>query len=276
MAWIAKTSGSRVKSRQTEAKSTGVARSEDKEPPKKELRKKPSQPSSSGESSEEDDSSSDSDSSSDDMPPYTTMVINTKGRNMLTLRTFTNALDDFDEKQSLTARRRWWEKVLNMTIQADEDIRIQDEDVARGPKLDEPARETCAHELGTPGSRVQARVLQVSGSDSEKYYTIKQYKDETALVFLFRLNLAADRADVKFRTSERRREQHIKRFIKNLTDTSLRSTLQSQRFCKVSDLEYVLKQQEEVNASGSYSTQPPPNHNFRADNVARGGMRQRN
>ncbi|OWZ11524.1 hypothetical protein PHMEG_00015442 [Phytophthora megakarya] len=65
---IAKTSGSRVKSRQTEAKSTGVARSEDKEPPKKELRKKPSRqdeepsgPSLSGESSEEDDIPSDSD-----------------------------------------------------------------------------------------------------------------------------------------------------------------------------------------------------------------------
>ncbi|OWZ08355.1 hypothetical protein PHMEG_00019116 [Phytophthora megakarya] len=73
---IAKTSGSRVKSRQMEAKSTGAAMSEDKEPPKKQLRKKPSRqdegpsgPSSSGESSEEDDSSSDSDSSSDDMPP---------------------------------------------------------------------------------------------------------------------------------------------------------------------------------------------------------------
>ncbi|OWY93155.1 hypothetical protein PHMEG_00037552, partial [Phytophthora megakarya] len=105
---------------------------------------------------------------------------------------------------------------------------------------------------------------------------MKQYKDETALVFLYRLNLAAERADVKFRKSERRREQHIKRFIKNLTDISLRSTLQSQRFYKVSDLEYVLKQQEEVNASGSYSTRSPPNRDSRADNVARGGMQQRN
>ncbi|OWZ00010.1 LOW QUALITY PROTEIN: hypothetical protein PHMEG_00028890 [Phytophthora megakarya] len=78
---------------------------QDKEPPKKKLRTKPSRqdedhsgPSSSGESSEEDDSSSDPDSSSDDMPPYTIMVTNAKGGNMLTLRTFTNALDDFDEK----------------------------------------------------------------------------------------------------------------------------------------------------------------------------------
>ncbi|OWZ00009.1 hypothetical protein PHMEG_00028889, partial [Phytophthora megakarya] len=55
-------------------------------------------------------------------------------------------------------------------------------------------------------------------SDSEKYYTMKQNKDETALVFLYRLNLAAERADVKFRKSEHR---HIKGFIKNLTDMSL-------------------------------------------------------
>ncbi|OWY96378.1 hypothetical protein PHMEG_00033365 [Phytophthora megakarya] len=122
---------------------------------------------------------------------------------MLTLRIFSNSLDDFDEKQSLTARRRWWEKFLNMTIRA----------------------------------------------DSEKYYRMIHYKDETALAFLSRLNLAPERADVKFRKSERRREQHIKGFIKNLTDMSLRSTLQSQRFYKVSDLE--------------------------AANVARGGVRQR-
>ncbi|POM61731.1 hypothetical protein PHPALM_29215 [Phytophthora palmivora] len=101
-------------------------------------------------------------------------------------------------------------------------------------------------------------------SESEKYYTMKQFKDETALAFLYHLNLAAERADVRFRKSERRREQHIKRFIKNLTDVTLKTTLQSQRFRKVSDLEYVLKQQEEVNPSGP--------RDFRADNVARNGL----
>ncbi|OWZ01877.1 hypothetical protein PHMEG_00026662, partial [Phytophthora megakarya] len=159
--------------------------------------------------------------SSDGMPSYTTMVTNAKGGNMLTLRTFTNTLNDFDEKQSLTARSRWWETFLNMTIQA--------------------------------GWTEQMKIYEFKTkmvSDSEKYYTMKQYKDETALAFLYRLNLAAERADVKFRKSEHRREQHIKKFIKNLTDMSLRSTLQSQRSYKVSELE--------------------------ADNVARGRMRQRN
>ncbi|OWZ06770.1 hypothetical protein PHMEG_00020934 [Phytophthora megakarya] len=285
---IAKTRGSRVKSRQTDGKSTGAARSEDKEPPKMEPRKKPprqdedlSGPSSSGECSEEDDSSSDSDSSSDGMPSYTTMVTNANGGNMHTLRTFTNALDDFDEKQSLTARRRWWEKFLNMTIQAGwtEQMKIYELKTKMSP--------AARNRMGQLGKRVSTNWGRLARefmreycksrvSDPEKYYTMKQYKDETALAFLYRLNLAAERTGVKLRKSERRRQQHIKRFIKNLTDMSLKSTLQSQRFYKVSDLEYVLKQQEEVNASGSYSTRSPPNRDFRADNVARGGMRQRN
>ncbi|OWY96776.1 hypothetical protein PHMEG_00032874, partial [Phytophthora megakarya] len=208
------------------------------------------------------------------MPPYTTMVTNTKGGDMLTLRTFTNTLDDYDEKQSLTARRRWWEKFVNMTIQAGwtEQIKIYEFKTKMSP-----AARNWMDQLGkclrTNWGRLAREFKHHRVSDSEKYYTMKQYKDETALAFLYRLNLAAERADVKFRKSERRREQHIKRFINNLTDMSLRSTLQNHN---VSDLEYVLKQQEEVNASGSYSTRSPPNRDFRADNVARGGMRQRN
>ncbi|OWZ05898.1 hypothetical protein PHMEG_00021925 [Phytophthora megakarya] len=198
---------------------------------------------------------------------------------MLTLRTFTNALGDFDEKQSLTARRRWWEKFLNMTIQADwtDQMKIYEFKMKMSP-----AARNWMDQLGKRVRTNWGRLARgfkrkyCKSQVSEKYYTMKQYKDETALAFLYRLKLAAERADVKFRKSERRREQHIKRFIKNLTDMSLRSTLQSQRFYKVSDLEYVLKQQEEVNASGSYSTRSPPNRDFRADNVARGEMRQLN
>ncbi|OWZ11827.1 hypothetical protein PHMEG_00015093 [Phytophthora megakarya] len=67
-------------------------------------------------------------------------------------------------------------------------------------------------------------------SDSEKYHTMKRYKDETAWAFLYRLKWTAERADVHFRKSERRREQHIKRIIKNLTDVSLKSTLPSKMF----------------------------------------------
>ncbi|POM59753.1 hypothetical protein PHPALM_31471 [Phytophthora palmivora] len=104
-------------------------------------------------------------------------------------------VQDFDEKLSLSARRRWRERFLNATVQ--------------GGWTDQMK----VYELKTKMSPA-----------SEKYYTMKQFKDETALAFLYRLNLAAERAD-------------------------------SQRFRKVSDLEYVLKQQEEVNPSGAHSAQ---------------------
>jgi hypothetical protein len=46
-------------------------------------------------------------------------------------------------------------------------------------------------------------------SDAEKYYTIRQYKDETALAFLYRLNLAAEQADIKIRGSARATYQEL-------------------------------------------------------------------
>ncbi|POM69689.1 Hypothetical protein PHPALM_14016 [Phytophthora palmivora] len=95
----------------------------------------------------------------------------------------------------------------------------------------------------------------------KREYCKSRFKDETALAFLYRLTLAAERAD------------HIKRFIKNLADATLKTTLQSQRFRKVSDLEYVLKQQEEVNPSGVHSGRGAQPRDFRADNVVRNGPR---
>jgi hypothetical protein len=110
-------------------------------------------------------------------------------------------------------------------------------------------------------------------SDAEKYYTIRQYKDETALAFLYRLNLAAEQADIKIRGSDRQREQHIKRFMKTIADDQLRATLQSQRFRKVSDLEYVLKQQQEVRQSEGRPGRAPQVRDNRVDNAIRDRFR---
>ncbi|ETO71608.1 hypothetical protein F444_12080, partial [Phytophthora nicotianae P1976] len=104
-------------------------------------------------------------------------------------------------------------------------------------------------------------------SEPERYYTMFQYRDEIALVFLYRLNLAAERADLNFRKSSTDRERRIKRFIKKLSDDQLKRTLESQRFRRVSDLVFVLKQQEEVRQKDG----PPArqSRDFRADNVVR-------
>ncbi|POM61315.1 hypothetical protein PHPALM_29688 [Phytophthora palmivora] len=188
---------------------------------------------------------------------------------VLKLRTFTNTLEDFDEKLSLSARRRWWERFLNVIVQGGwtDQMTVYELKTKMSPAIRNWYGQLSKH-MRTEWSRLskefKREYCKSRVSESEKYYTT--FKDETALAFLYHLNLAAERADVRFRKSERRREQHTKRFIKNLT---LKTTLQSQRFRKVSDLEYVLKQQEEVNPSGVHSGRGAQPRDFRADNVAR-------
>ncbi|OWZ00408.1 hypothetical protein PHMEG_00028401 [Phytophthora megakarya] len=58
---------------------------------------------------------------------------------------------------------------------------------------------------------------------------------------MYRLNAAADRANIRYKKSERRREQHVKRFTHRLADLQLDTILKSQRFKSLDDLEYVLK-----------------------------------
>ncbi|POM60324.1 hypothetical protein PHPALM_30827, partial [Phytophthora palmivora] len=212
------------------------------------------------------------------LPVYTTTAAMTQGGSVVTLRTFTITLEDFDEKLSLSARRRWWERFLNVTVQGGwtDQMKVYELKTKMSPAVRNWYGQLSKHvrsEWSRLSKEFKHEYCKSRVSESEKYYTMKQFKDETALAFLYRLNLAAERADVRFRKSERRREQHIKRFIKNLTDVTLKTTLQSQRFRKVSDLEYVLKQQEEVNPNGVHSGRGAQPRDFRADNVARNGSR---
>ncbi|OWY91589.1 hypothetical protein PHMEG_00039763, partial [Phytophthora megakarya] len=62
------------------------------------------------------------------------------------------------------------------------------------------------------------------------------------LDFLYRLNDAADRADIRYKKSEQR---HVKRFTHRLAGSQLKSILKSQRFKSMDDLENVLRQQED-------------------------------
>ncbi|POM67391.1 Hypothetical protein PHPALM_16622, partial [Phytophthora palmivora] len=114
---------SRPKSQVRETKPVAPEKTDAKKPTKKDSNKKHSRQdedlsgaSSGGESSDEGYSSSDS-SSSDEVPAYTTTAAMTQGGSIVTLRTFTNTLEDFDEKVSLSARRRWWKRFLNVTVQ---------------------------------------------------------------------------------------------------------------------------------------------------------------
>ncbi|KAE8909312.1 hypothetical protein PF003_g7235 [Phytophthora fragariae] len=106
-------------------------------------------------------------------------------------------------------------------------------------------------------------------SAAERYYTTTQRKGEKALAFLYCLNLAAERAGVYSRKSSKKREQHLRQFVRNLSDESLKETLQSHRFKKVADLEYILKQREELRQEDSPPARVQQTRDFRAGNVVR-------
>ncbi|GMF36809.1 unnamed protein product [Phytophthora fragariaefolia] len=101
---------------------------------------------------------------------------------------------------------------------------------------------------------------------------MSQKKSESPLEFYHRLNKVADKADIDFDSSSKQRERHLKVFTKKLLNSRLRTTLQGQRIRKLRDLEYVLKQHEEMTQGDDYDG-PPPKRDFRADNVSHARFR---
>ncbi|OWY97726.1 hypothetical protein PHMEG_00031676 [Phytophthora megakarya] len=82
----------------------------------------------------------------------------------------------------------------------------------------------------------------------------------------------SEHTDIRYKKSERRREQHVKRFTHRLADSQLKSILKSQRFKSMDDLEYLLKQQEDDwddDRQGSSTTKA---RDFRAENLRRGRL----
>jgi hypothetical protein len=96
-------------------------------------------------------------------------------------------------------------------------------------------------------------------------------KNETPLEFFYRLNAAAGKAYVIFARSVRSREQHIKRFVRKLTDSDIETSLKSQLFRSGDDLESVLKQHEEEWRDDDRPT--PRQRDFRTENTRQGHFR---
>ncbi|OWZ04770.1 hypothetical protein PHMEG_00023275 [Phytophthora megakarya] len=57
-----------------------------------------------------------------------------------------------------------------------------------------------------------------TGSYAERYFTMKMMSSETALQFVYRLNATVVKAEIPFQTSFKRRELHLRRFVKKLKD----------------------------------------------------------
>ncbi|KAE9188876.1 hypothetical protein PF002_g25197 [Phytophthora fragariae] len=216
----------------------------------------------------DDESSDDSDSSffEESVPSAMTSKTSQAGTTVFTYKRYVNAsaLEDFNEKSSLSTRIRWLEKFQSMAVQGgwSDKMRIYEMKLklpssARDWRynLDEDVRHSWKRFL----KALKEKYCKAKTSDSERYYSMTQKKTEAPLEFFYRLNRVADKAGINFRKSSKERDRHFKVFMKKLLDSSLRSTLQGQRLHSLEDLEFVLKQYEEMHQDDDYETPPLDN-----------------
>ncbi|KAE9311412.1 hypothetical protein PF008_g20216 [Phytophthora fragariae] len=111
------------------------------------------------------------------------------------------------------------------------------------------------------------KYLKARTSESERYYTMRQKSNESAMEFFYRLNEAAVKAGIRYMKGKKDSAHHIKRFIKNLRDQQLKAILRNTRFHNLDDLEYVLQQDEDLGLDEGDDTPPHRTRDFRADNI---------
>ncbi|KAE9168599.1 hypothetical protein PF002_g30573 [Phytophthora fragariae] len=229
----------------------------------------------------DDDSSDDSDSNffEKSIPNAMTSKTSQAGTTVFTYKPYVNAsaLEDFNVKASLSTRIRWLEKFQSMAVQGgwSDKMRVYEMKLklpssARDWRynLDEDVRHSWKRFL----KAFKEKYCKAKTSDSERYYSMTQKKTEAPLEFFYRLNRVADKAGINFRKSSKERERRFKVFMKKLLDSSLRSTLQGQRLHSVEDLEFVLKQYEEMHQDDDYET-PPLRRESRPDYMSAGKFR---
>ncbi|OWZ13879.1 LOW QUALITY PROTEIN: hypothetical protein PHMEG_00012725 [Phytophthora megakarya] len=221
-------------------------------------------PSDSSDSSNSDDSSDASSDSSNDSPDeYTQSQVvlpsaARAGTTTLTLRPYVNSaiLGMFDEKALISDRKNWREKFTNMFVQGGWTSQVK----IRELKMMLPSSSSWKNQSAEfRGEKLKSRT-----SEPEPYFTMKQ--KSSALDFVYRLNEATVKAGIKYRKAKREREEHIKRFLKNLKDSQLKVMLRKQRFKDLEDLVYVLKQDRDVVVDG-YDSSSSQKRDFRADNI---------
>ncbi|OWY92020.1 hypothetical protein PHMEG_00039140, partial [Phytophthora megakarya] len=116
--------------------------------------------------------------------------------------------------------------------------------------------------------RFRKLYIGTTGSYSGRYFTMKMTDHVTPLQFFYRLNAAAVKAEVKFKSSSKLRESHIRRFIKKLRNDQ---ALEGHRFQSITDLERALRRHEDVWREEGYDSPAPRKpRDFRADNVHQG------
>jgi hypothetical protein len=159
-------------------------------------------------------------------------------------------------------------------VQPDQTQRAQAEYVVCSPEL------ACKHvqQDWNKLSRVfRKKYLKYATPEADRYFTMRQKPAETALEFLYRLNEAGVKANVRFRKSKSECAEHIKRFLKNPRDPQLKIVLRNQRFRRLDDLELVLQQDEDLSLDGGNATPPPPprTRDYRTDHPSPGRFKPR-
>ncbi|GMF51710.1 unnamed protein product [Phytophthora fragariaefolia] len=239
--------------------------------------------SSSGSSDGCSSSSGFSSSSSDDMDlDLTTSTTTKEGTTVWTYRPYINynAVEKFNEDASVEDIVGGWERFIDMASQGSwpDKVRIRQ---LRG-RISSALRDWYAqlpksvrHNWKQLSHRFKVIYCRTTGSYAERYYTMKVRSGETALKFFYRLNAAAVKAGIQFQKPSKRRERHLRRFIKKLKDTQLKTALQGQRFKSISDAEHALRRHEDIWREEGYDTPPPKTRDFRADNDHQGRFRPR-
>ncbi|OWY99796.1 hypothetical protein PHMEG_00029143 [Phytophthora megakarya] len=88
--------------------------------------------------------------------------------------------------------------------------------------------------------------------------------------------MATVKAEVKFKSSSKLRESHIRRFIMKLRNDQLKTALEGHRFQSIADLERALRRHGDVWREEGYDAPAPKKpRDFRSDNVHQGRPQNR-
>ncbi|OWY90082.1 hypothetical protein PHMEG_00041952, partial [Phytophthora megakarya] len=175
------------------------------------------------------------------MTTTTTTADGTTIRNCRPYIGYTN-LEKLDEKASRDNRVNWWERFSDMAPQ--------------GAWSDTMKIRQFSSRMPT-AIRDWFTQLPKSTRHDWKQMSRRFRKLLVLGTFFYRLNAAAVKAEVKFKSSSKLRESHIRRFIKKLRNDQLKTALEGHRFQSITDLERGLRRHEDVWREEGYDSPAP-------------------
>ncbi|KAE8988991.1 hypothetical protein PR002_g21585 [Phytophthora rubi] len=158
-------------------------------------------------------------------------------------------------------RRSWWERFVNMSVQGGwtDKMKISELKMKMSSAVRNWRGQLSKHvqnDWKRLSREFKRKYLKGRTSESERYYTMRQKSNESAMEFFYRLNEAAVKAGIRYKKGK-----------KDLRDQQLKAILRNTRFHGPDDLEYVLQQDEDLGLDGGYDTPPPRTRDFRADKI---------